>query len=350
MEVRLGRSCIVIFRKVVRFTGIKTAVNTSRHYCRNGVTLVELAVVVAILLLLLAVILPAVQRARSVAVRTACTNNIRQVAIAVQNYDADFRQGPICRSMLFGLSPYLDSGLPELDEVSYWYGVEGIETPKVWQCPAEYELASVGAFSYLPNEGLGADWAFVTDDESLAPRNTVVTHRRNGSDTLHWVRSPRDYADGASNTVSFSERVVVATNRLAQRSVPFRTGSFELIYYTDETVYEPNTFRSKCNDSLTGYEPLFEGVARSWLINRGSSYGFSTIVGPNQTSCFNGPPGDRVVPTGYVAELGAYAANSFHPGGVVGSRADGSCQFYSESIDHNIWVALGTSGGRDAIE
>ena len=61
---------------------------------RIGFTLVELLVVIAIIGLLVGLLLPAVQAARESARRTQCTNNLRQIGIALQNYEGSYRSLP----------------------------------------------------------------------------------------------------------------------------------------------------------------------------------------------------------------------------------------------------------------
>lgn len=61
---------------------------------RSGFTLIELLVVIAIIAILIALLLPAVQQAREAARRSACKNNIKQVALALHNYESSARQFP----------------------------------------------------------------------------------------------------------------------------------------------------------------------------------------------------------------------------------------------------------------
>lgn len=164
---------------------------------RAGLSIVELLVVLAIIAVLLAFLLPAVQRARSSVTRMACANNLKQVGIAVQNYQATFVQAPRAwiSSNRFGWSAFI---LPQLDQTNLFQQLDfnrpwmvNTDAPQltalaVLRCPADLGSPIVNSLNLPDIKAARSNFAICGFDDML---NSNVNEQELG-DYIAKLNSP----------------------------------------------------------------------------------------------------------------------------------------------------------------
>src|SRR5450631_1537038 len=92
---------------------------------RNAFTLIELLVVIAIIAILIALLVPAVQKVRAAAARAQCSNNLKQIGLAVHQYHGNHKSFPAGMRWQGGNDAYLFSNwlthiLPYIDQQPLW--------------------------------------------------------------------------------------------------------------------------------------------------------------------------------------------------------------------------------------
>lgn len=309
---------------------------------RRAFTLIELLVVIAIIAVLISLLLPAIQQAREAARRAQCNNNIRQIGLACHNYVDTYGSFPTGQSSLaqailgnenWSVHAYL---LPfiEYQEVyeqcnfSLTAGHESQFTArsnsiKTFLCPSDFGASSLvdpanehaGRNNYRAS--MGADW--------------VPNELNNGMFIQLKLIKPEEVTDGLSKTALFSEKLIGDGDDgvVTRESDNFRLGP------------QPDaaTFYQKCLEyeiaGKTGTEQ-FSLHGRRWDNGQLNTTRYNHVMTPNGLSCGRNNGANAG---------GAITASSRHSGGVHLLTADGSSRFVSDSIDVQVWWAIGTRAG-----
>ncbi len=360
---------------------------------RRAFTLIELLVVIAIIGVLIALLLPAVQSAREAARRMQCTNNLKQVGIALHNYHGTLNSFPV--GFLFpgrpnpsGASPL---GIPDLHwrwsvlaqltpymEQSAAYNAVNFDWPIAPGSGASGPFAGFPAFRpfpvhftamtlkvaffVCPSDG---STARVTTPDGSATFGPTNYHFSTGSgqpgsgrpgdagdprtraveaDGVFILGPPQSLAtitDGSSSTVAASEQVIGTasgtTTTVAGAAAGLQDVRRSAVYVTG--VGLPDNPASACNGSIAGWR-LDKGYA--WWDGDYRSGLYNHYLPPNAKlyDCWqSSPPHNPAIK----------AARSLHPGGVNVLFCDGHVQFIKDTVNVATWRGMATRGGGEVL-
>ncbi|MBP5622483.1 MAG: DUF1559 domain-containing protein [Thermoguttaceae bacterium] len=365
---------------------------------KRGFTLVELLVVIAIIGILIGLLLPAVQAAREAARRMQCTNNMKQVALSLQNYHdvnnslpttsrfskmwwdgGSYSLGYAPWSVTIPLLPYMEQQarydqFKQIDvkmrdgALGVWDGFFGQDIFKVKNrittvlCPSE-PMANTPS-THADNARVNIVYSLGDGTSKLDAPYTHPNYMGNKAKQCQNRGLFHQYSwknmsactDGTSNTAAVSE-TASAPEGYYSAAVKGGTAS-PAGFYTGDLDCNPNVCM---NNARNPNDPnQLSSTCDTW---RGNFYqdgrpwnGFHTVIPPNGPSC-------QATTGGYWGAI--YPPNSYHSGGVNVGMLDGSVRFVSDTIDcgdlsqgstkcvgkspYGVWGAMGTPMGGETI-
>jgi prepilin-type N-terminal cleavage/methylation domain-containing protein/prepilin-type processing-associated H-X9-DG protein len=334
-----------------------------RHQTRGGFTLIELLVVIAIIAVLIGLLLPAVQSAREAARRAQCTNNMKQMGLALHQYESQENRLP--PSMVFsgnGMTSLWTNGwsayvriLPAIEQQAVYSAINFTIAFQNWEnrtatgvviaaflCPSEPNQQATDHASYGKVGGVNYGWSmgdwYVWGGFVYPPPNRSAF---GPNQSRRWA----EFQDGSSQTLIQAE---------VKNYQPYLRDCGGLSQINNpSSIPSPNADAMQVVPEYAGGTCTFKPDGHAEWVDGGVHHtGFTTAWPPNKITAnttvrdldINGQREKVGGPT-----FAAITSRSYHPGGVNVLLGDGSVRFIKSTIDGATWRALGTVAGTEVI-
>jgi prepilin-type N-terminal cleavage/methylation domain-containing protein/prepilin-type processing-associated H-X9-DG protein len=361
---------------------------------RRGFTLIELLVVIAIIAVLIALLLPAVQSAREAARRAQCTNNLKQIGIAMHNYHDQFGSFPPGGITYTDATTFANPWsvganelcwramiLPQMEQNSIYNALNTYINPSVnprawytaynnvintWLCPSDGTNGG-GKLPYGTPEGQWPD--IVIDVNTGQPLQTVPVSNYAGSfgdnyaggplcgGGLTW-ETPYTVTTLAAGQVRIGWNGYWGTNFGLPDGFTRGSGTMRGLFDYRGTQAPPGiaSITDGTSNTIMAGEVIPSRAADSnfWFFN-GAYAGTTVPLGWNSNTYPASLPNcnaqwqNSTAPNGCRYSAAAKGFVSFHPGGANMLFSDGSVKFLKNSISMPTYCALGSRAGGEVI-
>lgn len=322
---------------------------------KRGFTLVELLVVIAIIGILVGLLLPAVQAIREAARRTQCLNNLKQLGLALHNYESAYKLLPESRWSPNGSSNYtipaaIGAGtsswgswsvniLPFIEQVAiadtYNYKVEWFNAVNIPQVSTQLEVFTCPSAPDSPRSdpyhvrgAAAGDYGTVNEVHNTVfttvlqpPPGSRPVEYREGALAKQKKNPLRDIADGLSNTIMLAE---CAGQPQA---------------WTARGKMTPQMFAQYTDDKVI----LWQG---QYICNDGTGW-----ADPDSGFTINGASENGLIKYGpkFINAINASEVFAFHPSGACFLYCDGATRFLPQDIDGHSFVYQCTRDGSEVV-
>jgi prepilin-type N-terminal cleavage/methylation domain-containing protein/prepilin-type processing-associated H-X9-DG protein len=299
-----------------------------------GFTLVELLVVIAIIGVLVALLLPAIQAAREASRRSSCSNHLKQIGLAIQNYESSRSKVPPAYLSGIGHATWLVLIMPYLEEGAL-YNNANVRTI-YWGVPPQIVQTQVSSYYCPSRRGPGLS---ITGDDSAgcSPHvpGALADYALNGGDHQAWIywyygtdkngmaRHTMEHESAAPGYLVGSCPNTTVSRWTAQRKFKDITDGLSQTFLVGEKFMHPNFFgqRDYADNSFFNDNHVNNYVRQAGI--KTSNHDFFIVPSPNYTD-------DRM-------QLKFYLTRNFgssHSGGVCQFVfCDGSVHAIQPSID-----------------